>query len=359
MARIGLGIGTSHAPQLSTPPEEWGQRARADRRNPALAYRGGDYSFDELSRLRNAAFADELGPELQRERHTRARAAIDELGRIVRDSGIDVLVVVSSDHKEIFTDELLPAFAVYWGDTVQHEPFTQEHLDAMPPGLSIAEVANVPAESRTRPCHSELALHLIKATGEAGFDAAASKELPAGEYGNHGIPHGWGFVLQQVLGGESGLPIVPVFVNTFWQPNPPSARRCYDFGVALGDAIRSFPAELDVGVVASGGLSHFVIDEELDSGFLEALVNSDADFLRGLSADLLRSGTSELRNWIVVGGAVAGSPLAARVVDYVPCYRSEAGTGCGMGFVAWQDAAGSETGGTTHEATAVTTEVRA
>ncbi len=227
-------------------------------------------------------------------------------------------MVVSSDHKEIFTDELLPAFAVYWGETVAHEPFTQEHLDAMPPGLSIAEVANVPAESRTRPCHSELALHLIRATGEAGFDAGASKELPAGRYGNHGIPHGWGFVLQQVLGGESELPIVPVFVNTFWQPNPPSARRCYEFGVALGDAIRSFPADLRVGVVASGGLSHFVIDEELDRAFLDALVDADADFLSGLPADLLRSGTSELRNWIVVGGALVGSPLAAQVVDYLP-----------------------------------------
>jgi 3-O-methylgallate 3,4-dioxygenase len=347
MASTVLGIGTSHAPQLSTPPEEWGQRARADRRNPALAYRGGDYSFEQLTELRNAAFADELDLELQRERHTRARAAIDELGRIVRASDVDVLVVVSSDHKEIFTDELLPAFAVYWGDTVQHEPFTQEHLDAMPPGLSIAEVANVPTESRTRPCHSELALHLIKATGEAGFDAGASKELPAGEYGNHGIPHGWGFILQQVLGGESDIPIVPVFVNTFWQPNPPTARRCYDFGVALGEAIRSFPGDLKVGVVASGGLSHFVIDEELDRGFLKALVDKDGDFLAGLPADLLRSGTSELRNWIVVGGATAGTELTAQVVDYIPCYRSEAGTGCGMGFVAWQAVAGHASDGTT------------
>ncbi len=51
MAHIGLGIGTSHAPQLSTPPEEWGQRARADRRNPALAFRGGAHTFEELTQL--------------------------------------------------------------------------------------------------------------------------------------------------------------------------------------------------------------------------------------------------------------------------------------------------------------------
>jgi hypothetical protein len=341
MARIGLGIGSSHAPQLSTPPEEWGQRARADHRNPALAFRGGDYSFAELTELRNAAFAGECDLELQRERHTRSRAAIDELGRIVRESGVDVLVVVSSDHKETFTDELLPQFAVYWGETVQHEPFTQADLDAMPPGLAIAEVANVPAVSTTRQCHSELALHLIRSVSDAGFDPGASRELPAGKYGDHGIPHGWGFVFQQILGGHSGIPVVPVFVNTFWEPNPPSARRCYEFGVALGEAIASFPQDISVGVVASGGLSHFVIDEELDRGLLKALVDKDREFMTGLSADLLRSGTSEMRNWIVVGGATAATPLTAQVVDYLPCYRSEAGTGCGMGFVAWR-ATGAE-----------------
>lgn len=339
MASIALGIGTSHAPQLSTPPEEWGQRARADHRNPALAFRGGDYSFDELSALRSSAFADECDLELQRERHTRSRAAIDELGRIVRAAELDALVVVSSDHKETFTDELLPQFAIYWGETVQHEPFTQEALDAMPPGLAIAEVANVPAESTTRRCHSELALHLIRQVSDAGFDPGASKELPAGRYGDHGIPHGWGFVWQQVLGGTTDIPVVPVFVNTFWEPNPPSARRCYDFGVALGAAIAGFPADIRVGVVASGGLSHFVIDEELDRGFLKALVDKDGEHLAGLPTDWLRSGTSELRNWVVAAGATAHSALTAQVVDYLPCYRSEAGTGCAMGFVAWQDAA--------------------
>jgi hypothetical protein len=336
MAQIALGIGTSHGPQLSTPPQEWGQRARADHRNTALAFRGGDYSFSELSQLRNAAFAGECEPALQAERHRRSRAAIDELGRIVADRGVDVLVVVSSDHKETFGDELLPQFAVYWGETMRHEPFTQEHLDAMPPGLAIAEVANVPAQSTTRPCHSELALHLIREVSEAGFDPGASRELPAGRYGHHGIPHGWGFVLQQLLGGQASIPVVPVFVNTFWEPNQPSARRCYDFGAALGAAIGSFGQDIRVGLVASGGLSHFVIDEDLDRGLLKALAEKDGDFMAGLPASLLRSGTSELRNWIVVGGATARTPLSAQVIDYLPCYRTEAGTGCSMAFMAWR-----------------------
>jgi len=336
MAQLALGIGTSHGPQLGTPPEEWGQRAAADRRNPALAFRGRDYSFDELSQLRGGAFAGECDLDAQRERHARCRLAIDELGRVIRAASIDVLIVVSSDHKEIYGDELLPQFAVYWGDTMRHEPYTAQQLATMPPGLAIAEVANQPVRSEVRQGHSALGLHLIHEVSRAGFDPGAAKVLPPGQWRNHSIPHGWGFILQQVLGGHDLPPIVPVFVNTFWQPNPPTARRCYDFGVALGAAIGSFPGDLRVGVVASGGLSHFVIDEDLDRGFMKALIDKDRAFMVGLKDDELRSGTSELRNWVVVGGATADTPLTAQVVDYLPCYRSEAGTGCAMGFMAWR-----------------------
>lgn len=335
MARIAVGIGSSHAPQLSTPPDEWVQRASADRRNPALVFHGDNYTFEELRATRGAAFEAERDLELGRERYARCRAAIDALGENLRSADVDVLVIVSSDHKETFTDEMLAPFTVYWGDTVQHEPFTQEQLDAMAPGLAIAEVANVPDESTTRRCHGELALHLIRGTQAGGFDTAASERLPAGKFDDHGIPHGWGFILQQVLGGESEIPFVPVFVNTFWEPNPPSARRCYDFGVALGEAIDNFPADIKVGVVASGGLSHFVIDEDLDRTVLEALQKGDSGAMVAIPDDVLRAGTSEIRNWIVVAGAMAGSGLPAEVVDYVPCYRTEAGTGCGMGFVSW------------------------
>ena len=337
MAQIRLGIGTSHAPQLGTPPDQWGLRVQADRANPALVFRGKDYPFAELRDLRGAAFAAECAPEVWRARHAASHSAIDELGRIVREADLDVLVIVSSDHKETFTDELLPQFAVYWGDAVEHMPLTQEALDSMPPGVAIAEVENHPEEPTTRRGHSALALHIIKQTSRAGFDPAASRELPAGEYNDHGIPHGWGFVIQSILGGGTDIPaVIPVFINTFYEPNPPSAKRCYQFGLALGEAIRSFPGDLKIGLVASGGLSHFVIDEELDRGFLEALRTKDAGFFTGLEDEVLRSGTSEYRSWITVAGALAESPLSAEVVSYQPCYRSEAGTGCAMAFVAWR-----------------------
>jgi OH-DDVA oxygenase len=335
MSELVLGIGTSHGPLLNTPPEDWDQRAAADRANKALIYRGEQYTYDELLAIRAPGFAEECELQVRRARHQASREHIAELGRRVTAAGVDVLVVVSSDHKEVFGDELLPQFAVYWGDEMRHEPFTQEQLDGMKPGLAVAEVANVPATSTARRGHAPLARHIIEETSRAGFDPAASRHLPPGEWENSGIPHGWGFIFQQVLDGQPIPPVVPVFVNTFWDPNPPSATRCFDFGVALGEAIRSFPGELRVGVVASGGLSHFVVDEELDRGFIKALLDRDADHLRGLAAPVLRSGTSELRNWIAVAGALQGADLAPELVGYEPCYRSEAGTGCAMAFMSW------------------------
>ena len=335
MAQIAMGIGTSHGPLLNTPPAEWEQRAAADRRNKELIYRGDSYDFDGLRAARGRDFSGECALEVRQARHAACRAAIAELGRRVKAAALDVLVVVSSDHKEIFDDELMPQFAFYWGDSVAHKPYTKEQLDAMPPGLAIAEVANQPDAATVRACHPALARHLLKETSNAGFDPGASLRLPAGRFENSSIPHGWGFIYQQILGGDYEIPVVPVFVNTFWEPNPPSAARCHDFGVALGAAIESFPEDLRVGVVASGGLSHFVVDEELDRRFLDALLGGDRSFLASLSDDVLRSGTSELRSWIVAGTAARLAGLAGELVDYQPCYRSEAGTGNAMGFVTW------------------------
>jgi hypothetical protein len=89
-----------------------------------------------------------------------------------------------------------------------------------------------------------------------------------------------------------------------------------------------------VGVVASGGLSHFIVDEALDRHVLEALAEKDAGAVAALPPAQLESGNSEIRNWIAVGGAV--EHLRMQLVDYVPCYRSEAGTGVGMAFAVWE-----------------------
>jgi OH-DDVA oxygenase len=43
-----------------------------------------------------------------------------------------------------------------------------------------------------------------------------------------------------------------------------------------------------------------------------------------------------MRNWITVAGAMHDTNMSMKLLDYVPCYRSEAGTGCAMAFAHWQ-----------------------
>ena len=86
-------------------------------------------------------------------------------------------------------------------------------------------------------------------------------------------------------------------------------------------------------VIGSGGLSHFIIDEALDQQVIKALQSKDAEAVYALPRQRLNSGTSEIRNWIAAAGAVEHLPMT--LIDYVPCYRSPAGTGCAMGFAQW------------------------
>jgi hypothetical protein len=88
-----------------------------------------------------------------------------------------------------------------------------------------------------------------------------------------------------------------------------------------------------VGVLASGGLSHFVVDEELDTMALDAIKKKDLAALARLPRERMNSGNSEIRNWIVATGAT--EHLDLKWNTYVPCYRSPAGTGCAMAFAEW------------------------
>jgi 3-O-methylgallate 3,4-dioxygenase len=130
------------------------------------------------------------------------------------------------------------------------------------------------------------------------------------------------------------VPIVPVALNTYFPPNQPRPRRCYELGKAIRAAVRASKRGTRVGIVASGGLSHFTVDEELDRGLLDACKRNDGEALSSIPVEKLNSGSSEIRNWITVAGAA--SHLKVEWQEYIPCYRSAAGTGCGMGFSVWR-----------------------
>jgi len=125
-----------------------------------------------------------------------------------------------------------------------------------------------------------------------------------------------------------------VLLNTYYPPNQPTPKRCYQLGRAMRQAISAWPTDQRVGIVASGGLSHFVVDETLDRHVLDILARKDAAAIGALPTDQLESGNSEIRNWIAAAGAL--EHLDMKLVDYLPYYRSEAGTGLGTAFAVWR-----------------------
>jgi len=334
MAEIVLGIGTSHGPMLSTPPDQWGQRVAADKKNPQHWFKGNPCTFDELVALRaNENLQDQITQKMWNERHAACRAAIAKLAGVFAEAKPDIAVIVGNDQMEMFVNGTIPAMSVYWGDTIPNDFPDADEMAALPPGIPISVPGHIPPEGATYEGLPKLGRHLIDHAIEDSFDMAAVTTLP--ENGRRHIPHAFGFVYRQIM-NDKPVPSVPVILNTFYPPNQPTVGRCYDLGKSLVRAIKSWDDRLRVALIASGGLSHFVIDEAVDNAVLDALRKRSIRDVAALGEPIFQAGTSECKNWVPVAGAMADLGYPPTVVDYVPCYRSVAGTGNAMGFVYWR-----------------------
>jgi hypothetical protein len=340
MAKIICGLGTSHGPLLAIPPEEWQLRADNDRRVPAHPFRGKSYSFDELVALRaEENLPAQITLEVRRRRFQACQAALDRLADLWLASGADAAVIFGNDQMEIFDRDHIPGFAVYYGKEIPSSPLSEAELAKKPPGIALAEASYRPPEPRHYPGLPDLGQHLISALIEAGFDVGASGRLPAGPSGVPRVPHAYGFIYERIMRGQV-VPNVPVLTNTFYPPNQPRVGRCIEMGRAVARAIKSWDSDARVGLFGSGGLSHYAIDERLDRKVLDALAQGDVESLRSLPENQLLVGTSEIKNWLPLAAASEEAGLPMHLLDYVPCYRSEAGTGNAMAFAWWGEQAG-------------------
>jgi 3-O-methylgallate 3,4-dioxygenase len=330
MAELILGLASSHSPQLSTPAEGWADRGERDKGNQELIGTDGITSNyeDLLARTDVARIAREITPQKFQQRHQQNQKAINTLSQSLYRADLDVLVMVGDDQQEYLRDDNMPGFCVYWGEQVKvagHEAG---------PATGNRALIGYSTEDRTVTTDSDLGRHIIEYLVESEFDVGRSNFFDPGKGGRArgGIGHAFGYVYNRLMTGRT-IPTVPVMLNTYDPPNQPTPKRCYDLGRALKNAIESWPNHARVGILASGGLSHFVVDEELDQLALDGMKAKSLSRLSQLPREKINSGSSEIRNWIVVTGAT--EHLDMELVDYVPCYRSPAGTGCAMGFASW------------------------
>jgi hypothetical protein len=336
MAQIFFGFGSSHGPLLSSSPENWDFRTAADKVNPAHPYRGKTYTFDQLLALRkgdNLATQNKI--EVRRERHARTQQQLDRLAERLEAASPDVIVLVGDDQHEWFRPEMQPSFAVFHGETVLNTAFDAAKAKNVPAGQAEVMRDRHPTQEQHYPVETELAARIIAQAVDDEFDVATLAREPRGAAGPIGVGHAVQFIYRRIL-RDRQVPLVPIFLNTFYPPNQPSPKRCFDFGRSIGRAIASWDSSKRVAVCASGGLSHFVIDEDFDHRIIEALKANDRAALLAEPNVLYQSGTSEVKNWITAAGILSETGLSMKLLDYVPCYRSEAGTGNAMAFAVWE-----------------------
>jgi OH-DDVA oxygenase/3-O-methylgallate 3,4-dioxygenase len=337
MAEIVLGIWTTHGPQLSTTPEQWMLRVPADLKRKHW-FKGALYSFDELVQMRRSENLAERSSLDARTRHYEAcQAAIARVAAIWKEVQPDVCVVFGNDQRELVLPDMQPAYTVYCGETFWNGPLPKERAATLPPGIGEAEWANRPKVRTEYKALPDLAALLVERGLDTGWDFATSQAWPEHESPHHhvGTPHAFAYLLRRVM-EDRPVPMLPIITNTFFEPNQPRPWRCFELGRLVFRVLSEWKKDVRVAVFGSGGMSHFVINEEFDDALIKAIEAHDAEYLRAIPPAFMKDGTSELLNWISASGSLFQTRLSGNLIDYVPCYRTEAGTGTAQGFIVWK-----------------------
>jgi len=217
----------------------------------------------------------------------------------------DVLLVIYNDHVTSFFFDHYSAFALGIGKEWRVADEGGGARD-LPPVLG----------------HAGLARHIGESLMADEFDMSffQNKPLDHGCFSPLSImwPHGEGQWPGSIVPLQCGVLQFPV----------PSARRCFKLGEALRRAIESYPEELNVAIVATGGLSHQVHGErcgfnnpEWDQQFLDLFEKDPEVLLNMTQADFARLGgweSAEVVMWMVMRGAMPAKLNCLHREYYLP-----------------------------------------
>ena len=92
MARIVLGIGSSHTPMLNAKLDDWPRFIELDRLRQHLDKQGRPVTYDQLLALAGDRIARELTPEVLTQRYHAALGHVEALGEVLRRAELDSLL---------------------------------------------------------------------------------------------------------------------------------------------------------------------------------------------------------------------------------------------------------------------------
>ena len=143
MAKIVLGLGTSHTPMLLASDETLARFVETDQNIKHRDKDGRPVTYGELLEKADPKMAHLVAPANLVARQNVARDAIKRVAQTLANSNLDALIVIGDDQNESYKEDCRPAFAIYYGDTIRNSQRAargiQQALPRMvraePPGL--------------------------------------------------------------------------------------------------------------------------------------------------------------------------------------------------------------------------------
>lgn len=206
----------------------------------------------------------------------------------------DAAILIYNDHGLNFFLDKMPTFAI--GAATQY--------------TNADEGWGLPVVSPFRG-DPKLSWHVIESLVEDEFDVTTCQEML--------VDHGFTVPMNLLWPDKSesrAMRTVPVAINTVQFPLP-SPVRCFKLGRSIAHAIESYPEDLRVVVLGTGGLSHQLdgeragfINRKFDLLCLEKIVDEPELLLRYSVRDLVRDAGAqgvELLMWFAMRGALTGA----------------------------------------------------
>jgi gallate dioxygenase len=232
----------------------------------------------------------------------------------------DVLFIIYNDHVSSFFFDHYSNFALGIGDS-----------------YITADEGGGPRRLPAVRGHIGLSHHIAAALVADEFDMSFFQDRP--------LDHGCFSPLSMLWPHEPGWPgaIVPLQVGVLQFPIP-SGLRCYKLGQSLRRAIESYPEDISVVIVGTGGLSHQVHGErtgfnntEWDMQFLDLIEKDPMKLTELTHVDYAKLGgleSAEVIMWLVMRGALSSNVKKLHQSYYLPSmtalatvlYENEAST---------------------------------
>jgi len=228
----------------------------------------------------------------------------------------DVAVVFYNDHGLNFFLDKLPTFAV--GASAEYR--------------SEDEGWGIPV-SRPVPGDADLSWHLINTLVADEFDVTMCQDMLI----DHAVTIPMALMWPSAASSDRPWPvkIVPVEINTVQHPLP-SMARCLKLGRSIGRALESYPRDLRVAIVGTGGLSHQLdgtragfVNKEFDALCLDKIVAEPEALTRYSIHELVElSGSQgvEFLNWMAMRGALTGQVSELNRNYHIPVSNTAAAT---------------------------------